>query len=214
MGRSLLRQPWARAVFGVGVMAVGFVSTAGLLILLQKVLTREDTEAVDAVAFDTPPPQKKAPPKRQTKPKPKPKPKPSKAPPPPSLGSALAGMSFGLPQFSDDLLGGGANSLIEDTSNVVMSEDVVDDPPRPVSRSACSYPSRARTRNISGFVTLSLLVKADGSLSDVRVLEAEPAGVFEETALSCIRGWKFEPASYEGQPVAVRARQTLNFVLD
>jgi protein TonB len=213
--QSFARHAAVKAVIGLVVMVVGTGASAGLLILFHSgLLTKGDEEAEAAVSFDTPPPQRKQPPKEKKPAEPKPRPKAAKAPPPPSLGSSLAGMSFGLPQFEGDLLGGASDALLGDRSDAVMSEDAVDDPPRPVTRAACAYPSRARQRNAEGFVTLSLLVQADGSLSDVRVLEADPPGMFEEVALACIQAWRFDPALYQGKPVAVRARQTLRFVLE
>lgn len=215
MKASLLRHPVTGLVLGFVVMVVGFTATAGLLILLHSTFFAEDEDSgADPVAFDTPAPKKKPPPKRKPKPKPKPKPKRSKAPPPPSLGSALAGMSFGLPQFQGDVLGGASDGLLGDRSDAVMSDDAVDEPPIPVQQVAARYPTRARSKNVQGFVTFSLLVQADGSISDVRVLEADPPGVFEQVALEAIRQWRFQPAMYEGAPVAVRARQTFRFTLD
>lgn len=208
-----LRRRSVRYAVGVLTAIVGFVLTAGLLMALQKPLLRDDAERVDSVAFDTPPPPKKPPAKRKPKPKPKPRPKPSKAPPPPSLGSALAGLSFGLPQFSGDLLGGASDSLLGQRGDAVMPEDAVDEPPRPTQRTGAAYPTRARAQNVEGFVTLSLLVQSDGSVSDIRVLEAQPPGVFEQAAMESVRGWRFEPALYEERPVAVRARQTIHFRL-
>ena len=210
-----LRHPLTRLLIATVVMVVGFVGTAMLLLLLHSsFFEREDTETEKVVNFDAPRPKKKPPAKKKTKPKPKPRPKASAAPPPPSLGSALAGMSFGLPQFQGDLLGDASDSMLGDRGDAVMPEDAVDDPPRPVSRVPATYPSRARQGNVEGFVTFSLLVRSDGSISDIRVLDADPPGVFESAATEAIRQWTFEPAMYEGQPVSVRARQTFRFTLD
>ncbi len=211
---AVLRQPWLRLLFAGITMVVGFTLTAGTLIFLQKVITREDTDQGEAVAFDTPPPPSKPPPKRRPRPKPKPKPRQTSAPPPPSLGSSLAGMSFGLPQFSGDLLEGGTESLVGNAGDTIMPEDALDDPPRPLSRVGAEYPTRARARNIEGYVIFSLVVKADGSPGDIRVLEAEPPGVFEEVAMQALRQWRFEPGIYEGQPVNARIRQPFEFVLE
>jgi len=204
-----------RWAFGILSMVLGTLASAGLLVLFHSgLLERTDAEQEDAVSFDTPPPQKKQAAKQREKTEQRARAKPSKAPPPPSMGSSLAGLSFGLAQFEGDLLGGASDALLGDRSDAVMSEDAVDDPPRPVTRAACEYPSRARQRNAEGFVTLSLLVQSDGSMTDIRVLEADPPGVFEESATACIQAWRFEPALYQGKPVSVRARQTLRFVLE
>jgi len=213
--QALLRHRLFGLAVGLAAMLLGSLGTAGLLILLHSTFfERDETDKTQAVVFDTPPPKKKPKPKKKTETKPKPKPRQSKAPPPPSLGSALAGMSFGLPQFSDDVLGGAGAGLLDDASNVVMDESVVDEPPRPVRRVAADYPTRARAKNIEGRVVFSVLIQADGSVTDVRVLESEPPGVFDAVALEAMRQWQYEPAIYEGQPVAIRARQPFEFRLD
>jgi periplasmic protein TonB len=211
---SPLRARWLRAAVGAATMVAGGAGAMLLLVFFQSSFIRDDLKHADAVSFDTPPPERKKPPERPPPPPERPKPQPTRAPAPAALTSGLAGLSFGLPQFQGDLLGDGGDLLGASDAGAVMSEDVVDDPPRPTSRTACGFPARARARNVSGAVTLSVLVQADGSLSDVRVLESDPPGIFDDTALSCVRGWRFEPARYEGRPVAVRARQTLRFVLE
>ena len=211
---SPLRTPWLRAAVGLVSMLGGGLGTLLLLVFFQSSFVRDEVARADAVSFDTPPPPRKKQVQRPKPPPPQPRPQPTRAPAPAALTSGLAGLSFGLPQFQGDLLGDGADLLGATDAGAVMSEDVVDDPPRPTARTACSFPSRARSRNQSGAVTLSVLVQADGTLSDVRVLEADPPGVFDDAALSCVRAWRFEPARYEGRPVAVRARQTVRFVLE
>ncbi|MFK7926618.1 MAG: energy transducer TonB [Myxococcota bacterium] len=210
-----LRHPAARVIVACVVMALGFAGSAGLLVLFHSAFfDSEETETVTAVNFDAPPPKKKPPAKKKPKPKPKPKPRPTAAPPPPSLGSALAGMSFGLPQFQGDLLGDASDGMLGDRSDAIMSEDSVDEAPRPTKRAGAVYPTRARQDNVEGFVTFSLLVKADGAVSDIRILDADPPGVFDQVAMEAIRQWAFEPAYYEGAPVSVRIRQTFRFNLD
>jgi protein TonB len=47
----------------------------------------------------------------------------------------------------------------------------------------------------------------------VKVLESQPAGVFDEVAVSGVQTWKFEPASYKGENVRVWAKQRVRFDL-
>jgi protein TonB len=192
---------------------VGSALTLLALALMNgELIPPEKPDAPTVVSFDVPPP--KPPPKR---PKPRAKPKPKRttqAPPPiPTLAAGLGGLDFGLPSFAGSM-DDATSALLGDVGDVVMTEDAVDDPPRPTTRVAPTYPVRARAKNITGYVTLSLLVGSDGSVRDVRVLEAEPPGVFESAALEALQGWAFEPATYEGRAVSVRARQTLRFELE
>lgn len=146
---------------------------------------------------------------------PAPRPKPRAAPPPPSalLGALLAGMSFGLDAFSGMGPGDEVAALTGGGGPVVMTEDSVDVAPRPVGRTQPAYPLRARQRGVEGYVTLAVLVGEDGSVRDVQVLQADPPGTFDDAAIEAVRGWTFEPARYQGAPVAVRAQQTLRFTL-
>jgi len=147
---------------------------------------------------------------------PPPPPPPRRTPPTPpavALNTNLSGIDFGLPAFSGDELGALQNQLLGDTSDVVMTNDLVDSPPRPVQQSPMEYPSSARAQGVQGYVVLSLLISANGEVEKVEVLEATPAGVFEDAALAGIRDWRFEPAQYQGRSVKVWARQRIRFDL-
>jgi protein TonB len=45
------------------------------------------------------------------------------------------------------------------------------------------------------------------------VLEAQPAGVFDDVAVAGVQTWKFEPATYRGENVRVWATQRVRFNL-
>jgi protein TonB len=78
----------------------------------------------------------------------------------------------------------------------------LDRPPRAVVRREPQYPYRARQRRIEGQVRVRFLVGTDGTTSEIRVLEAEPEGVFEQAVLDAVAGWRFEPGVLAGRPVA------------
>jgi protein TonB len=57
---------------------------------------------------------------------------------------------------------------------------------------------------------LSIVVDAQGSVSDVTVVK--PLGVgLDEEAINTIRTWKFKPAERNGVPVPVRVPVEINF---
>jgi protein TonB len=167
-----------------------------------------------SVAPPPPPKQRQEPPPRPQKQPPKDRPaKP--APPTPMLGAQLRGLDLGLGgPVGTGGLDAAKGKLLETgaAKSLVMTEESVDEPPRPISRRAPEYPPRAR-RGVTGQVTVSLLIGARGEVVDVKVLEAEPAGVFEDAALTAVRQWRFQPATYKGEPVRVWVRQTLRFKL-
>ena len=193
------------ALFGVGM-------TLGFAVMLSSVPPpKAPAVAQDAQHFEVV--ERRAPPKPKMK-QSKPKPKRNNAPPPPShlLNASLSGLSFGV-EGLDSIMAQGANSLLETSDSVVMTSETVDVPPRPVHRVAADYPPRARSKGIEGYVTMSILVDLDGSVQDVLVVEAEPANIFDSVATSAVRGWRFVPGEYKGDPVSVRVTQTLRFVL-
>ena len=65
------------------------------------------------------------------------------------------------------------------------------------------YPEDAKERGIEGEVTLIYTVTASGHVTDLRVLEAEPPGVFDEAALAAVRTWRYRPPRSGGEPTAV-----------
>ncbi|MCB9796931.1 MAG: energy transducer TonB [Alphaproteobacteria bacterium] len=174
---------------------------------------KPQAEARAAVEVDVAP---KPPPKQQPrKQRPPPPQRPKSNPPPtPNLGASLAGLDLGLPGFGAVGLDGLSDGLLGEVKDTVMTEDAVDAPPQPVSQVPPEYPSRARAKNITGYVTLNVRVGFDGRVEDVRVVEAQPEGVFEQPALAAVKQWRFQPATYEGRPVTVRVRQTLRFNLE
>ncbi len=192
--------------------------TAGVfgLVLTMNALDRGPPEPPEkaAVAFDTPPPPDK--PKAKKRKPPPQKRTPPKAPPPPTpmVATAVGGLDLGLFGGSAIDLSDAAAGLVGDASDVVMSADAVDDLPVPVARSAPAYPAAARAKGVTGVVTLSIEVDARGGVADVRVLSASPPGTFDDAAVRAVRSWRFQPATYQGTPVAVRVEQTLKFDLE
>jgi periplasmic protein TonB len=75
------------------------------------------------------------------------------------------------------------------------------------------YPAQARMRNISGFVDVEFTVDTEGRVRDVRIVGADPPGVFDRAAINSVRYWRFEPRRQDGRPVEVTARQRIEFDL-
>ena len=158
-----------------------------------------------------PPPEPK---KIVKKIEPKKQPTRTDAPPPfMGLSSSLSGIDLGLFGIDDGGMSGVDESLLGKTGNAVMTEDLVDVPPKPKSRSAFRYPPAAKKKGIKGYVVLSVLVDTDGSVKQIQVLESSPSGVFDDAALQGVRSWQFEPAKYKGDSVRVWAKQKIRFDL-
>lgn len=64
------------------------------------------------------------------------------------------------------------------------------------------YTTEAMRAKVQGVVKLEVLVGADGSVKDVRVLQSlDRATGLDNEAMRTAREWRFRPATYQGQPV-------------
>ena len=77
-----------------------------------------------------------------------------------------------------------------------------------------NYPESALERRTEGWVDLVFTVRADGRIADVSVSAAEPAGIFEQSAMAAVRRWRYEPVKREGRAVEQRARLRLRFTIE
>ena len=81
-----------------------------------------------------------------------------------------------------------------------------------VSATGAIYPPAARAEGIEGYVVVQYDVDAEGRVVNPRVVEATPAGVFEESALQAISRWRFRSPLQDGEPVPVEdLRSRLDF---
>lgn len=139
----------------------------------------------------------------------------AKLAPMPDIGSSIAGADFGLPQFSTGMDSGINEKILGSTENAVMTDDSVDNPPKPSMRgSPIEYPPKARARGITGYVLFNLLINLNGDVEKAQILESVPSGVFDDAATASVTQWKFEPAMYKGKSVKVWAKQKISFNLN
>jgi serine/threonine-protein kinase len=68
------------------------------------------------------------------------------------------------------------------------------------------YPAEALRSRITGYVEVQITIGRDGSVTNVRVLNARPRGTFERSVQSAVRNWRFEPLDEE-----VTVTRTINF---
>lgn len=72
-----------------------------------------------------------------------------------------------------------------------------------------TYPPRAILRNIEGWVLVQFSVAANGRVADVFVVDADPAGVFDEETIEAVRQWRYRPMVKDGRPVERVGLQTV-----
>jgi protein TonB len=146
---------------------------------------------------------------------PEPPPPPEEAPETPEFAAQIDSMSadlsmnlptIGIPINSGD--GPYLGALTQGDGLAGFDTDVI-----PVVRVQPAYPRRAKQAGIEGFVTMEVLIRADGTVTRAKVMESDPPRLFDEAALRAIERWKFRPKIVDGTPVSQRAKQTIEFTL-
>jgi len=81
----------------------------------------------------------------------------------------------------------------------------------PLVRIQPRYPSQAARRNLSGYVIVEFTIRPDGTVTNPKVVDAEPKRVFDTAALQAIKRWKFKPKLVDGKAVVQYASQKFSF---
>ena len=141
-------------------------------------------------------------------------PKPKKPPVPQEQvaekNPAVKQLTINMPKISPDL--SLANKSLLGDAQVGMGfgdGDVI-----PLVRMPAQYPSKAKRRNIEGFVRARLEVNAQGTVDSVEIIDSKPKGIFERSAIRALYKYKFKPKMEGGTPQAQTVTQTLDYVLD
>lgn len=87
-----------------------------------------------------------------------------------------------------------APSPIDDATPVapVVAASVIEQP-RSVLQVPPEYPAAARLGAVEGYVVLRYRVDASGRARDVRLVDAQPSGMFDKAARRALAQWRFEP---------------------
>lgn len=72
------------------------------------------------------------------------------------------------------------------------------------------YSDRGRKKKINGTVLLTFTVLPDGTTTDIVVTRSLEKSL-DEQAMKAVRQWRFEPGTYQGQPVAVTISAETSF---
>ena len=85
----------------------------------------------------------------------------------------------------------------------------------PLVRIEPKYPPAAARDGVNGWVRLRFNIGADGRVTDVQVLAAEPRRVFDQEAMRALKNWKYQPKLENGRAVAQSDLEVqLDFRLD
>jgi TonB family protein len=85
-------------------------------------------------------------------------------------------------------------------------------PPQLLREVKPEFTDEARRRGVEGDVVLEIVVRSDGSVGDVKVLQGLGAGL-DRRAIDAVRQWGFSPAKRFGTPVDVLVEVAVEFKL-
>lgn len=88
-----------------------------------------------------------------------------------------------------------------------------DGAPIPLLRIEPAYPRKAARNRKEGWVKVAFTITERGTVIDPVVLESRPRRLFNRSAMTAIRKWRFRPRVIDGTPVSMRATQLIEFNL-
>ena len=84
--------------------------------------------------------------------------------------------------------------------------------PRLLREVKAEYTDEARRAGVTGDVVLQIVVRRDGTVGDVKVVEGLRGGL-NERAIQAVRQWRFAPATRHGTPIDVIVEVAVEFKL-
>jgi TonB family protein len=111
------------------------------------------------------------------------------------------------PASSDD------SPMIETSVIYMAGVDGVSHPTRRAGKTpAPRLPAAARSRVTDGQIILEVVVRKDGTVGDIVVLQVDPTGVgLEQAATRAVKKWRYDPAELDGEPVDARVNVSFRF---
>lgn len=141
-------------------------------------------------------------------------PPPDKPPPPPQLQTQAPQqvvkqrLDIETPDISTGFTGGPVVAAGWQSGDGATDGEMV-----PIVRITPNYPREAAMRGIEGWVRVELTIATDGSVTNVKVIEAQPPRVFDREAIRAALRWKFKPRIVDGEAVVATANQIVEFNL-
>jgi len=111
---------------------------------------------------------------------------------------SLPGMPMGEQVFESD--------KVDEIPVLITSQQMIDDYLRSY------YPFEAYSDQMSGRVEVSMVVRANGEITDINVVRSDPEGYgFDEAAIQVMAMVAYRPGRKDGKPVDVRMKQSFQF---
>lgn len=115
-----------------------------------------------------------------------------------------------VPDRNIDMDGGVELNIAREAVNVDIGLDiggvtlgVSDGEMLPLVNIQPTYPTRAAQRGIEGWCQVAFTVTETGGVKDIRVVDADPPGMFDQASIRAAERFRFQPRVVNGQPVEV-----------
>lgn len=125
------------------------------------------------------------------------------------LPMPLPRLKIDAPHATIDSDGPYLGGISSEAPGFIMAHDLI-----AVLRRSPPYPRLLKRRGIEGYVLVEFTVTEQGLVQDPVIIESRPHEDFGQSVRKTVRYWKFQPYRLDGKPVAVRARQDINFTLE
>jgi protein TonB len=87
-------------------------------------------------------------------------------------------------------------------------------PPELIRQLRPNYTSAALQARLRGIVVMDVVVQADGSVGDVKIVRSlDPIYGLDQEAIKAVRQWRFRPGSRAGKPVPMLVTVEMVFEL-
>lgn len=78
-----------------------------------------------------------------------------------------------------------------------------------------SYPREAKAQGLEGYVLIGFDISKQGMPEGLRIIQSEPAGIFDQAALEAVRQWRYSPQLRFGRTVVTQnAEASLHFTIE
>jgi periplasmic protein TonB len=205
---------WILPAGGIALCANGALLGMGLFLSHEEVKREQDITGITPVTtFEMAP--EEAPEEQQVAEEPKPQ---QEAPP--DLGqdfemdisAELAALGNVGGEAVVINLGGATSGIAKE--QFVFEQFEVDQPPRPIAKAPPVYPYKAREQGVEGVVQVKILVREDGTVGEVLIVDSRPKDTFDDAVLAAVPRWRFEPAQIGGKRVSSWVVTALHFKLN
>jgi TonB family protein len=96
------------------------------------------------------------------------------------------------------------NSIAKDEVKCDLTPySTLDKQPRAIFPLSPHYPVEAKKNKITGKIVAQLIITKEGKPVNISIIESEPPGIFDESAIDAIKKYKFTPGIKNGVPVNV-----------